>query len=196
MARNKSPDEVRALERRTKVASLMLQGVVGQTEIARRLGMDASQRASIHRDVKWIFEKWKREAIRDFDAERGKQKAYLTHIAAEALAAWERSKVEKQTTRTKRRTGGEGGTTDEAEVKKELRDGNPAYLAEARAAFAQIAKLLGLDAAQKVTLGGDASAPPIRIQTEMQLALSRLSTDELQRLRDLRNRVLGGPSSN
>lgn len=144
------------LSRRTKVAALALRGITNQFDICERLGMDRSQNSTISRDLKAIREEWKQSAVRDFDEAKGKELARLDAVEREAWEAWERSKVQRETTRTKRRTG--DTLSDEAELKKESRDGDPRFLAMVIDCVDKRCELLGL-----VVKGKDEqnSAPPI-----------------------------------
>ena len=75
----------------------------------------------------------------------------LEHVFAESMRAWEQSKADT-TRRRQRQTqsgrGGAGGTV--AELVVENRHGDPRYLEEARKALADLRKLWGLDAPQKI----------------------------------------------
>src|SRR5262245_22827380 len=158
-------EEVRIYSRRSKVAALLLRGVTTQFEICERLGMEPGQRSTISRDVKAIKLEWRASAVRDFDQAKGRELAKLDALEKEYWEAWERSKAEKQSTRTRRRTrpaGGGTATDDEAEVRKEHRDGNPAFLEGALRCVDKRCEILGLNAAKKVRHGGDEDAPPIR----------------------------------
>jgi hypothetical protein len=82
---------------------------------------------------------------------KGQQTLQLEHIWQQAMTAWHASTADA-TRRRQRRV--EGGDTDEpqtiAEVTVESQHGDPRYLAEARAALADLRKLWGLDAPQKL----------------------------------------------
>lgn len=84
------------------------------------------------------------------------QTATLDHIKAEALAEWERSREphrhrSKRTTRRAGETPGEAlvDTSEVEDAGMEDRLGDVAYLAEARAALAEIRKIWGIDAPVK-----------------------------------------------
>jgi hypothetical protein len=127
MART-NEEALRVLSRRAKVARLVLTGVTNQYEIAERLGLDRIKgQPTVSRDLAAIKAEWKLAAVQALDEAKGREIARLEAVEAELWAAWERSKEERQSTRTRRRAGGQQ-MTDEAEVSREKRDGNPKFL--------------------------------------------------------------------
>ena len=182
--RHTKADDLRIASRRAKIARLVLTGIVNQYEIAERLGLDAVKgQVVVSRDLDVLNEQWKVSGIFDLDAAKGKECARLEVIETEAWAAWERSKIERQSTRTRHQTGGRTEQR-QAEVKKEQRDGNPRYLEVVRQCIADRRALLGLDAPKQIRHGGADDAPPIRFQ-DMTDAEAR------DRLRFLQSRFLG-----
>lgn len=81
---------------------------------------------------------------------KGQQTLQLDHIRQQSMAAWHASKAEATRRRQRRveRAADEPQTI--AEVTVESSYGDARYLAEARAALADLRKLWGLDAPQKV----------------------------------------------
>jgi hypothetical protein len=138
-------DIARVLSRRTKVAALLLRGTTNQFEIAAKLGMEASQHYTISRDIKAIKEEWRGSALRDFNEARGREIEKLEALEKEFWEAWDRSRVEKVSERTKKNKKGRS-LAYEDETRKELRDGNPAFLDGALKCIAKRCELLGLDA--------------------------------------------------
>lgn len=70
-----------------------------------------------------------------------------------ALAAWDDSCAERTRRRSKRRTAaGEAGAVDETEIVTESKRGNPRFMTEARAAVADMRKLMGLDAPARISV--------------------------------------------
>jgi hypothetical protein len=130
-----------------KIAALIVRGTTNQFEILRQLGMEETQQPLVSRDIATIKGWWKASAIRDFDEAKGKELARLDALEAEAWQAWERSKQPHESTRTRRSTG--RTPSDLAELKKEQRDGNPAYLMAILSCVDRRCKLLGLDVGPK-----------------------------------------------
>lgn len=132
--------ELRALE-------LSIQGWT-QPQIAADLGIS---QAAVSKIVRRVEER----VLHELTAVVGRQKARhtlrLEHLYAEAMRAWDQSKSD--TTRRRQRktqsgTGGPGATV--AEIVVENQHGDPRYLDESRKALADLRKLWGLDAPQKV----------------------------------------------
>jgi hypothetical protein len=137
-------EELRILSRRSKVASLLVRGEMNHYEITRKLGMEESQRSTISRDIQAIKAEWRLAAVRNFDDAVGRELAKLDSLEAEMWAAWERSKTPREVTRTRHRTGGKTAG-DEAERRKEHRDGNPQFAQMILSCIDRRCKLLGLD---------------------------------------------------
>jgi hypothetical protein len=177
MSRRSTAEEIRILSRRSKVARLILQGITNQYEICQQLGMEPGQRTTISRDISAIKDEWRASAVRDWDEAKGKELARLELLEAEAWAAWERSKAERTSSRTRRMerpgpaaepgsgNGTAGATRLEsalAELKKEQRDGSQAFLLVALKCVSERCKILGLHAPVRHRHGGDDTAPPVR----------------------------------
>jgi hypothetical protein len=179
MAHRSNAEEVRIASRRAKVAALLVRGVVNQFEIARQLGMEASQQSTISRDMRAIKEQWRTSSLRDFDEAKGRELEKLEALEAEAWAGWERSKAERTSSRTRRmerpgpaaepESGNSNGTAGAtrlesalAELKKEQRDGSQAFLLVALKCVSERCKILGLHAPVRHRHGGDDTAPPVR----------------------------------
>jgi hypothetical protein len=204
MSRHRSrEDEIRILARRAKVANLLLRGTVNQQEILRQLGMEPDQHSTVSKDIKAIKAEWRERTVDDFGEARQREADRLLLMMGEYMAAWERSKVEKQSTRTKRKTrpGRADGnrppvpeTSDEAEVKKEFRDGNAAFLDGAFKCHVRLCELFGLDEPKRVKHVGDEDAPPIKVEAVVKVKAADLSTEELRLLLDLRKRLAGNPA--
>jgi hypothetical protein len=113
-------------ERRARVAALLLQGL-RPSEIASRVGNgSACARVKVSQDLRAIREQWKRSALCDYDAERGRVLAELENLKREAFASWEKSK--------RISTG------------KTSQPGNPRFLEVIRNCLQDEAELLGLRA--------------------------------------------------
>jgi hypothetical protein len=142
-------ETLQILSRRNKVAAMVLRGESNQLAICKALGMDPSQRSTISRDIKAVKDEWKASAVRAFDEAVGVELAKLDEVEKEAWAAWERSKADRTSSRTNRRTAGER-QTDEAEQKTEKRDGEARWLEVVLGCVERRCKLLGLNAPTKI----------------------------------------------
>lgn len=172
MSVNKS-DHLQVLSRRSKVAELVLRGVTNQFEICARLGMEPKQQPTVSRDIKAIEEDWRRIAAQQISEARGRELERLDRVEREYWDAWERSKVERQSTRNRRRRkptqklDAEGRplteTEDEDETKKEPRDGDARFLDGVLACVKKRCEILGIDAPKRLKHGGDEESPPIKV---------------------------------
>jgi DNA-binding CsgD family transcriptional regulator len=136
----------RVRQRELETVERHLQGM-SQRQIAMEL--DISQAA-----VSKILARVERRALGDH-AElvmrmKGQQTLQLDHIRQQAMAAWHASKTEATRRRQRRVEGGTDESQTIAEVTVESTYGDARYLSEARAALADLRKLWGLDAPQKV----------------------------------------------
>ena len=114
------PNElVRRLLRRKKIAALMARGVVCSMDIQARIGAE-NQVRTIQRDMVAVREQWRQDIDLDVTEHVSRKLKEIRAVREEAMAAWERSKTEKQSTRSKNGVD---------EVRKEFREGDPRYLA-------------------------------------------------------------------
>ena len=118
------PNElVRRLLRRKKIAALMARGVVCSMDIQARIGAE-NQVRTIQRDMVAVRDQWRQDIDLDVTEHVSRKLKEIRAVREEAMAAWERSKTEKQSTRSSK-----GGKYDTDEVRKEFREGDPRYLA-------------------------------------------------------------------
>jgi hypothetical protein len=127
-----------------KIAALYL-GERTQAEIAAQLGVSRQQ---IGYDLKTLQERWLASSLSSFDANKARELVKIDRLERIYLDAWERSCEEKQTTSTAR-TLGEAGKRGKASLRKESRDGNPAFLEGVRWCIAERIKLRGLATTKK-----------------------------------------------
>lgn len=167
----------KVLERRGKVARLMVQGK-RPSEIAALLGMEGQAgRVLVSQDTKIIKDTWKASAAQDLGELRAREKAVLEYVRAEACAAWERSQrpAEGVSVVTKKvrvegaepvndyesvPAAGAGGLVEESRTETVRRDGQvgtPAFLNLILAATQEIEDLMGL----KAKPGEGGTAPPL-----------------------------------
>jgi hypothetical protein len=127
-----------------KIAALYL-GERTQAEIAAQLGVSRQQ---IGYDLKTLQERWLASSLSSFDANKARELAKIHRLERMYLDAWDRSCEEKQTTSTAR-TLGESSKRGKASLRKESRDGNPAFLEGVRWCIAERIKLRGLATTKK-----------------------------------------------
>ena len=119
-----------------------------QHQIAADLGVS---QAAVSKILKRVEVRAAREQTATIERQKARQTLRLEHVYREAVRAWEQSQTDA-TRRRQRKTqpgaGGAGATV--AEITVENQHGDPRYLEAARKALADLRKLWGLDAPQKV----------------------------------------------
>jgi hypothetical protein len=135
-----------------QLSALLLEGKP-QTVIAELLGVSRSQ---VGYDAKTLRERWRESALVNVDEMRARELANLNHLQDVYWQAWEDSRKEKATTTstTEKKVSGDGSQDgaplrQRAELTKETRDGNPAFLAGIERCIARRCELFGLDAPKK-----------------------------------------------
>jgi hypothetical protein len=141
---------------------------------------------------------------------KAKQTSALWHIFQEALSAWERSKQAAKTL-TKQVEGaaagavpgssptGVAGKGERVTTQIREQDGDPRFLDQARAALADLRKIWGADAPQKVaptTPDGEKPYDPYRVAVK---DLSDAELDLIERIAERHSRLAsgtGGSSAN
>jgi hypothetical protein len=115
-----------------------------QHQIAADLGIS---QAAVSKLLKRIETRVLRELAETVERQKARQTLRLEHQYAEAMRAWEESKVDTTRKRQRKTHGGSGGTdATVAEVVVENQHGDPRYLEVARKALADVRKVWGLDA--------------------------------------------------
>lgn len=127
-----------------------------QAEIAVELGV--SQQA-ISDDLKLLQKRWQAASLMDLDEAKARELAKIDELERVYWAEWLVSKQEKQVTQTAKKAG-----RAEAMVRKETRDGNPAYLAGVQWCIDRRCKLLGLDAPERTELTGKDGVPLFNVK--------------------------------
>jgi len=149
--------EMRALE-------MSIQGW-SQHAIGAELGIS---QAAVSKLLKRVEERALRDLSGVVQRQKARQALRLEHIYSESMRAWERSKAESTRRRQRKTQPGPGGSgTTVAEITVEAQHGDPRFLDEARRALADLNKLWGLDAPQRLDLR--AARNPFADLTEDQL---------------------------
>ena len=162
-------------DNRRDITRLYLRGKT-QAEIGEALGIS---RAMVAYDLVAIQERWREGTVRDLDAAKSRELAKVDELERTYWSAWESSLEQKETTTTARTEAGDALRAT-AQMKKETRDGNPAFLEGVLKCIQRRARLLGLDAPTKQEHKGSIEVRP---------DLSALTDEDLRGLRAL---VAGG----
>ncbi len=136
------------LQREKDLAELASRYLHGQrqAEIAEALGVTQQQ---ISADLKTLQARWQQSALIDLNEAKSRELAKTDELERVYWAEWEASRQEKQITQTRRKGEGQAAQA-EAMLRRERREGNPAYLAGVQWCIERRCKILGLDAPQKV----------------------------------------------
>lgn len=179
---NPVPPEV-TREREREAWRMRVQDLMTHDEIAAKLNVDRSTVGKMLKRMRTKFEGTTQEEVEQF---RMEQLETLQMMAAEALNAWRRSLQSEKSVTKKKGSGGEddegsgGGRGGEVTITNVRdSDGDPRFLAEARAAMADIRKIMGVDAPMKTESTVTGSGPGGAILTQ---ELSKLTVEQLRAL--------------
>lgn len=125
----------------------------GETQAAIGLALNMT-RQMVSYDLKAIQEQWRESALLDINEAKARELAKIDELERTYWQAWADSKQEKQITATEKQTGGENDKA-KASIKKEQRDGNPAFLAGVQWCIERRCKIFGFDAPTKLNHSGD-----------------------------------------
>lgn len=149
--------------RRRLISKLRHEGVKMQSEIVQRLaddyGINVSQQ-TVSIDLRALDQLWKNSALVNTDKWKNELIKQYRYVYQQALAAWELSLEDSETTIQEMIEAGEGGNGGQrlkASTRTEGQSGNPALLAQAQAALKALRDMLGLDEATKVEHSGQVS---------------------------------------
>ena len=134
---------------RQEMTTLYLHGMT-QAKIAERMGVS---RVQITYDLQVVQKQWRKSTTIDLDEAKRKELAKIDDLERTYWEAWEVSLGEREQTLTEQRNMGEQAQT-RASIRKENRDGDPAFLAGVQWCIERRCKLLGLDAPVKGVLTG------------------------------------------
>jgi hypothetical protein len=173
-----------------RTAALYLQGKT-QADIGRELGVSRGQ---IWYDLKEIRARWQEQCIRDYDKIAAQELERIDLLESEAWAAWERSKLPRETsiTATEREAVGVGlesiETKHKAQLRKEGQCGDPRFLERIAWCISERAKILGGYAPTKHQHGGDPDGTPIET-THTVNVWQHATVEELEEQKALRQRL-------
>jgi hypothetical protein len=134
------------LDRRRRVAQLYLSRVA-ITRIAVECNVS---RATVHRDLCWLREQWKKDALADLSQRKAEELERIDNLERIAYEAWERSlqpRAKRREQTTKGRAKKDGTPLPDLirrEERKDEQGGDPRYLEIVYKCIAQRCMLLGL----------------------------------------------------
>ena len=137
---------------RREIARLYLRERLTQAEIGDRLGMT---RQMVTYDLRALRREWLDAGLMDLTEHKARELAKTNELERTYWAAWEQS----QEVRTTSTTGQTSGGVAHAQIRKETREGNPAFLAGVQWCIDRRCKLLGLDAPTQSWLSGPKGGP-------------------------------------
>lgn len=146
---NRTSEKIHIISRRSKIAAMLLMGITNQFEIAARLGMEPSSgQKTVSRDIMWIRNEWRLQAIQDWGEFVGRELAVVDKLEKEAWEAWERSCKSRKRTRSSvklaKRDDSQMDETSE-QIAHEERDGDPRFLDIVMTCIDKRCKLLQLE---------------------------------------------------
>lgn len=119
-----------------------------QHQIAADLGIS---QAAVSKLLKRVETRLLRELADTIERQKARHSLRLEHLYSESMQAWKESHTDATRRRQRKSQGGRGEATI-AEIVTENKHGDPRYLDEARKALADLRKVWGLDAPQKMDL--------------------------------------------
>jgi hypothetical protein len=135
---------------RVVISELYLRGW-SQAKIGEHLGLNQSQ---ISRELSKIESIWKQESTRDYDLCIEQELLRLSLLEAELWAAWEQSRLPKESTSSQKRE-----SKIAVAKRTESQAGNPQFLQGVQSCIDRRCKLLGLDAPTKSEHTGAYGSP-------------------------------------
>jgi hypothetical protein len=167
--RRKPLTKALVLDRRARAWHLLTIERLTQDEIARRLrdeGLGPITQQGVSKILERCYADYRARHRVSIDRETDRQLAALDHQYGEAMREWAKSKEAATLLRQRESRDGAAAAAGgepaaprrpDVETTKEVRGqcGDPRYLAEARRTLEDVRKILGLDAAPKLPVGGD-----------------------------------------
>lgn len=127
------------------ITDMYLRGIP-QMQIAGKLTVSQQQ---VSRDLQVIQRRWRESVIIDFNEAKQKELSRIDILEREAWDAFERSRTERSRTKTGKKTGIDGDST-EAHLERENRDGDPRFMDIILKCIAQRSAILGINAAVRL----------------------------------------------
>lgn len=170
MAPRRKPENNAPSPRNLEIYTLICEGKLTGAEIGKRFGI-TQQRVCQLRDAveRWARPQWAGK----IDAIKESQAKLLMHLFQEAMEAWERSKLDavSKVSEVGGRSGAKKSTTTKGQA------GDPRFIAEARAALADIRKIWGANTQ------ADAVEPIVNVGVQVDVSMA-----------EVRQQILGDPS--
>jgi hypothetical protein len=144
----------RTKERQHRAWQLSVEGF-SEREIAPKLEAEGLGRVShqaVHKMLKVVWAERQQVFMKEAWDQKARQADMLMGLYREAMAAWERSK-KGQKGITKKDGAGDGASSGATVTIKES-PGDPRFLKQAQECLAEVRKIWGLDAPQKVDMSG------------------------------------------
>ena len=148
-----------------RISELYLQGLK-QAEIAEQLEVSRQQ---VSYDLKILRQRWQQAALVNLDEKKALELARIDQLERKYWQAWEESRQARETTTSSTEKIGAGEGTartsplrQKAAMRKEARDGNPAFLEGVQWCINKRCVILGLDAPKKGILSGEQGQPLIK----------------------------------
>jgi transcriptional regulator with XRE-family HTH domain len=164
MAANKRTKHQRENDLR-RVSELYLQGLK-QAEIAEQLGVSRQQ---ITYDLRILQRRWQQSSLVNLNEKKALELAKIDHLEQRYWQAWEDSRKSRETTTsTTERTsaadtvGQAAPLRQKAAMRKEARDGTPAFLEGIQWCINKRCAILGLEAPKKNVLSAEQGQPPFK----------------------------------
>ena len=191
------PKKSQTSRRESRAWELSLRGCTVR-EIAEILTAEGlpTAHSGAHAALKRVEARRRASLDADVTEHAGRQFAILRHLLGEAVQAWHASKPPSPPARPPAIPGpGDHAHPAPDPPPSRNQQGNAKYLAEARGALADLRKLLGLDAAEKLLLGGVSGADsiPLEVRDDLRDGLKALSLDELRDFHRLMSKMAGLP---
>lgn len=142
MAANKR-NATQIANNRREIVRLYLRERLTQAEIGARLGMS---REMVSYDLRAMQREWLKAGFMDLTAHKARELAKIDELELTYWAAWERSTGAREISTTGKTATGAA----HAQIRKETREGNPAFLAGVQWCIERRCKLLGMDAPTRV----------------------------------------------
>ena len=178
--------DVRAHERRTRIAALYLKGIRSYRDIAKEMGVVIS---TVCKDLKAIKEDWKQLYAKDFSEAVAEVLAEIEVVKQTAWLEWEKSRGTHRKIRREKKPGQKGITES---IETEELCGDPRYLDKVEWCINKKIEILGLEAPKKINMDVGASgdgkltiavaiqqilADPQKVQQEIELDRQYLGDD-------------------